>query len=190
MVSRTLVALVAFSGLVGCHAPAARSKVSVVPRRADVDIAGGAPSPRAPLPVTAAAPTTLAVMDQLEDVHELVLGASLMGELSRGEQLTLALSRAPDAIEAFDWLIANGTPVSRMYAYWALLTLDPPRAREHEQWLASDDRTALVARGCIMTRRSVRDIAEELRMPLSNGARRHPMPELASPAPHGSPAGT
>lgn len=100
-------------------------------------------------------------------------GVGFAGATSRGEELALALAREPDAIAMFDKLIVHPNRAARLYAYWALKTLDPTRAQQHQRALASDATEIETMHGCIGTRQPTHELAAEI----------DKYPQLAMPAP-------
>ena len=139
--------------------------------------AGDAPpanQPQPPLLDTITAESRIAMRD-LAAVKQFALGAvGYEGVTSTGETLTLELAQRPDALEAFSWLVSQGTPIARLYAYWALRTLAPDRAATHTAALEADPTVVKTLHGCIGTNRKVRSIA--LRMKQPNDLRPMPQP--------------
>jgi hypothetical protein len=82
-------------------------------------------------------------------------GVGFTGEKSEGEKLTIALSHEPDALVMFERLAVDPNRASRLYAYWALRTLDPVGAQRHRAALAHD-------RNAITTAANVRELADEI----------------------------
>lgn len=102
----------------------------------------------------APAPASRAIIHDLAKVKRFVLGPVRSGK-SRGEELTLALAREPDAIEAFTWIGEQSAPVPRLYAYWALRTLAPDRATALATRLRLDHSRIERASWCIVSRSTV-----------------------------------
>lgn len=106
------------------------------------------------------------VIGSLVDVNRFALGVvGYRAVPSTGETLTLELSRRPDAVEAFTWLVRQGTPVARLYAYWALRTLAPDRAGMYAASLEADSTMIKTMSGCIVSSRKVGSIAIRLKKP-------------------------
>ena len=107
-----------------------------------------APAP-APIPVTRVerlSPTAA----KLAAVKTFALGGvGITGAPNEGEQLALQLAHEPGAVAMFEKLAMHDNRVARLYAYWALRTLDPTRARTHEATLMFDDTTVDWMTGCL-----------------------------------------
>ncbi|HMG20238.1 MAG TPA: hypothetical protein VK607_02935 [Kofleriaceae bacterium] len=108
-------------------------------------------------------PESKKLAEQLAAVTRFALGGvGIVGQTSAGEQLTLELSRRPDAAEAFDWLADNAGPVARLYAHWALRTLAPDRAEALAVVLRADTSEIETMSGCILLRDRVGSIVERI----------------------------
>jgi hypothetical protein len=95
-------------------------------------------------------------MERLDAVETFALGfVGIMATPNEGETITLQLAQRPDAVEAFVWLADHGAPVARLYAYWALRTLDPDRAGEYATALAGDPEMVETGSGCRVWQASV-----------------------------------
>ncbi len=89
-------------------------------------------------------------------------GVGFAGEQSEGERLTLALAREPNAVAMFEKLAAHPNRVARLYAYWALKTLDASRAATHQGGLSGDKTEVQAAHGCIVGEQSAHELADEI----------------------------
>lgn len=104
----------------------------------------------------ALAPASRALIHGLAEVNRFALGlVRTESGKSRGEELTLALSREPDAVEAFTWVGERSAPVPRLYAYWALRTLAPDRAAALARRLRQDRSGIKRVSGCKVSRWTV-----------------------------------
>ena len=59
-------------------------------------------------------------------------------------------------------LADHGSPVARLYAYWALRTLAPSRAATYAAALANDTEVVETASGCILSRSTVSALADRM----------------------------
>jgi hypothetical protein len=89
-------------------------------------------------------------------------GIGFAGATSRGEELTLALAKEPDAIAAFDEILQRDNPAAQLYAYWALRTLDPALAAKHRAALAKDTSSVSSMSGCIGFDETVQKLAGQI----------------------------
>lgn len=89
-------------------------------------------------------------------------GVGFTGEKSTGERLALALAEEPDALVMFERLAVDPNRAARLYAYWALRTLDPVAAQRHRAALAHDANVVMTMHGCIGSRARVRALADEI----------------------------
>ena len=87
---------------------------------------------------------------RLAEVERFALGGvGYGGEPNIGETLTRTIASEPDAIAVFSRLAAHPNPVTRLYAYWALRTLDPARAQQVEKTIAADPTEISFMSGCL-----------------------------------------
>ncbi|HEU4727494.1 MAG TPA: hypothetical protein VFT22_06390 [Kofleriaceae bacterium] len=105
-------------------------------------------------------------MEALDAIETFAIGrVGFAATPNQGETLTLELASRPDAVEAFAWLAEHGSPVARLYAYWALRTLAPGRAAAYDAALSGDPTLVETASGCILSRSSVGEISERMQNP-------------------------
>jgi hypothetical protein len=105
-------------------------------------------------------------MDRLRDVAQFAIGGvGFTGAPNRGETFTRELAQRRDAIEAFAWLAEHGEPVARLYAYWALRTLAPPRAATYAAVLAKVSTVVETMSGCLGSAERVSSLAARIANP-------------------------
>jgi hypothetical protein len=110
------------------------------------------PVPRpAAKPREVAAPRTLsATAAKLVQVDRFALGGvGYAGAPNSGETLTREIAAEPDAIAVFTELATHPNRVTRLYAYWALRTLEPQRAETVKAVLAADRTMVQLMSGCV-----------------------------------------
>ncbi|HKE19816.1 MAG TPA: hypothetical protein VKB80_33300 [Kofleriaceae bacterium] len=130
--------------------------------------------PQATPPVTAAlSKETASDMKALSAVDFFALGGvGVAGSISPGEKLTRAIAARPDAIAAFEQVATGTNPAARVYAYWALRSLEPDPKRVEVHWtrLRKDRAHVHAFAGCIRhdstVARLVGEIADGRRMSL------------------------
>lgn len=105
--------------------------------------------PRTPTPSPQVAPAPPAKTAPASDELFAIGGVGFAGETSPGEARTLEQAKRPDAIAVFEAELASPDRARRLYAYWALRTLDPERAAAHREALASDQTVVHAMSGCI-----------------------------------------
>jgi hypothetical protein len=89
-------------------------------------------------------------------------GVGFTGATGEGENLTLALAREPDALVMFDRLAVDPNRAARLYAYWALRTLDPLLAQRHRGALAHDATPIETMNGCLLFTRTASELATDI----------------------------
>ncbi len=147
-------------------APVAKAPAPAPPRPA-----GDQPPHKPPQLPDASSPDTITsgsrtLMASLHGERLFALGGiGVAGSTSPGEQVTRALAERPDAVNAFIWLARHGMPVARLYAYWALRTLAPGRARQFAAALEADPTSIVTISGCIFGTSSVDRIARYVARP-------------------------
>lgn len=105
-------------------------------------------------------------MDRLTAVETFALGPVGPAALpSTGETLTRELARRADAVDAFTSLVGRGNPVARLYAYWALRTLAPERARAYAASIEADPTMVATQSGYLGDVDSVGSLARRMRDP-------------------------
>jgi hypothetical protein len=92
-------------------------------------------------------------------------GVGVTGQEPQALITTEALAAERDAVAAFEWLVVNGSAAARVYAYWALRTLDPERASHHAATLASDTDAVETAHGCIISDTTVASLVASFLRP-------------------------
>jgi hypothetical protein len=102
------------------------------------------PREATPPPTLAPAAQQLAMMDRFA-----IGGVGYAGVTSRGETLTRELAKEPDAIAVFTQLATHPNRVARLYAYWALRSLDPARAQKLKTVLEADRTPVTLMSGCV-----------------------------------------
>ena len=118
-----------------------------------------APRVQPPAPVTGLSPiaTSLAGADLFA-----IGGVGFAGAQTEGERLTLALAREPNAIEMFEKLAGHPNRVARLYAYWALKTLDASRAATLQSSLSKDTTQVQAGHGCILGEQATHELVVEI----------------------------
>jgi len=97
---------------------------------------------------------------ELAALHVFAMGtAGISGHPPLAMHLTAVLAREPDAVERFDRVVATGTPAARLYAVWALMTLDPPRASWYLAVMVNDRTPVGIREGCVVDRATVGEMA-------------------------------
>ena len=138
--------------VVGCaHEPIGDDRVRPAP--------GPKPIEEKPMP-----PVELSeLVAKLAEVKTFALGGvGYAGAPNEGEQLAREIAKHPDAVATFDKLAVHGNRVARLYAYWALRTLDPPRAAAHAPLLLADPTTVESMAGCSMFQAETKQLAAQL----------------------------
>ena len=123
-----------------------------------------APMPAvAPKPVAVAPPLRSSLATKLASVDTFaVTGVGIAGTTSGGETLTLEIAKQPDAIATFEELLSHPNRVARLYAYWALRTLDPPRAATHANIFANDTTMVQTGAGCLIFHERTNEVASQM----------------------------
>ena len=93
-----------------------------------------------------------------------------------GEALTRALARQTDAVEAFTMLSDHRNPATRLYAYWALRTLAPDRARHYAAAIEGDRTPIDTVSGRLGSCDSVGALARRMQDPADLLGRAMPTP--------------
>ena len=89
-------------------------------------------------------------------------GVGVAGTTSEGEVLARKLAKEPDAIAQFTVLAQHDNRVARLYAYWALRTLDPARAASQAPTLLSDPTKVEAMGGCMMFEDETKQLAAQI----------------------------
>lgn len=139
--------------LVGCaHDPRYESNPAPAP----------APAP-APSPGAAKKVALPPLAQSLAGVDLFAIGGvGFAGEQSEGERLTLELAKEPNAVATFEKLAGHPNRVARLYAYWALKTLDAARAASYQAGLLGDITRVQAAHGCIIGEQPAHELAAEI----------------------------
>jgi hypothetical protein len=128
-------------------------------------------------PSAAIDPDTQIAMEALDAIDTFAIGrVGFAGTPNQGETLTLELAQRPDAVEAFAWMAERGSPVARLYAYWALRTLAPSRAAIYAAALAKDTDPVEIASGCILSTSTVGVLADRMQNPSELVGQAMPLP--------------
>jgi len=153
----------------GAEVPAVRASSgtpSLVTRAPSATPPGGIAPP--PATVSPGELTTGArrAMDNLVAIEVFALGPVGPGASPNlGESLTRALSQQSDAVEAFVMLSDHRNPVTRLYAYWALRTLAPDRARSYAAAIEADRSPIDTVSGCVGSCERVGALARRMEDP-------------------------
>jgi hypothetical protein len=144
--------------LAGCVHESAEQRDVVSPRTVMAQAPAAAPRvPPAPVTGLSATAQSLALVDMFA-----IGGVGFAGAESNGKRLTLELAREPNAIEMFEKLAAHPNRVARLYAYWALKTLDASRAATFQQALLKDTTQVQAAHGCMIDEQPAHELASEI----------------------------
>ena len=147
----------------GCeHEQELREKAVVIVPRETAPAPAPAVAPKIPAPVAAPVERLVAVHVKgatskmsptaalLADTQDFASGGvGISGAMGYGEQLTRKLATEPNAVRMFDLVAASPNRVARLYAYWALRSLDPARAKALREILVDDTTPIETFSGCM-----------------------------------------